>query len=376
MRVVFLSNFFNHHQEPLAEALSDKESIEFYFIETEKMPEERKNLGYKQYKREKPPYILSDATAEKINEVVLSADIVIVGSAPYEMVLERLKRNKIVFFYSERLFKNLKSVIKLFLSGRIFSVYRNVSKYSSAYLLCASYYAKKDFENIGCFKSRMFAWGYFPVTSKKSFEQLKVIKTADAILNIVWVGRLIKWKHPEHALYVAKQLNKAGITCRLHIIGDGSLKSKISNLIKKQHMEDYCIMYGAVKSDEVRIYFEKADIFLFTSDKNEGWGAVLNEGMSSACCVYANSQAGATKCLINHGENGFIYHKSKKNLLCCIKNSIGDNNTFNKCQEKGYYTMENLWNAELAVNRLISVSERLLNNYAPENYEDGPMSKL
>ncbi len=47
-------------------------------------------------------------------------------------------------------------------------------------------------------------------------------------------------------------------------------------------------MLGAMSPDKVRAYMERADVFLFTSDFNEGWGAVLNESMNSGCAVVAS----------------------------------------------------------------------------------------
>lgn len=48
-----------------------------------------------------------------------------------------------------------------------------------------------------------------------------------------------------------------------------------------------------MKASEVRSYMEKADIYLFTSDFNEGWGAVLNESMNSGCAVVASHAIGS-----------------------------------------------------------------------------------
>jgi glycosyltransferase involved in cell wall biosynthesis len=58
--------------------------------------------------------------------------------------------------------------------------------------------------------------------------------------------------------------------------------------------------------EAVRDHMEAADIFLFTSDFNEGWGAVLNESMNSACAVVASHAIGSVPFLLKDGENGFI----------------------------------------------------------------------
>ena len=49
MRVVFVSNFFNHHQEYVSRYFLEHPAVDLYrFVATERMPEERKNMGYKE----------------------------------------------------------------------------------------------------------------------------------------------------------------------------------------------------------------------------------------------------------------------------------------------------------------------------------------
>ena len=52
---------------------------------------------------------------------------------------------------------------------------------------------------------------------------------------------------------------------------------------------------------------EKADIYVCTSNKLEGWGAVIYEGLSAGCATIATSAAGATPFLIKDGETGYAY---------------------------------------------------------------------
>lgn len=46
---------------------------------------------------------------------------------------------------------------------------------------------------------------------------------------------------------------------------------------------------------------------MFTSDFNEGWGAVLNEAMNSGCAILASHAIGAVPYLLKDGENELIY---------------------------------------------------------------------
>ncbi len=52
---------------------------------------------------------------------------------------------------------------------------------------------------------------------------------------------------------------------------------------------------------------ERAEIYLFTSDRQEGWGAVLNEAMNSGCAVLTSHEIGATPYLVKDGENGIVF---------------------------------------------------------------------
>jgi glycosyltransferase involved in cell wall biosynthesis len=45
-------------------------------------------------------------------------------------------------------------------------------------------------------------------------------------------------------------------------------------------------------------------VFIFTSDRNEGWGAVLNEAMGSGCAVVAADLIGSVPYLIEHKKMG------------------------------------------------------------------------
>ena len=48
------------------------------------------------------------------------------------------------------------------------------------------------------------------------------------------------------------------------------------------------------------------------SGRKEGWGAVVNEAMSSGCAVVADAEAGSVPYLIENSKDGFIYRKPKR----------------------------------------------------------------
>ena len=46
MKIIYVSNFMNHHQLPFSMALLNQKDIEYTFISLESIPEERLNMGY------------------------------------------------------------------------------------------------------------------------------------------------------------------------------------------------------------------------------------------------------------------------------------------------------------------------------------------
>ena len=49
MKIVYLSNYFNHHQKFLSDELLKLTDGNYLFVETESLPQEKINLGYRKY---------------------------------------------------------------------------------------------------------------------------------------------------------------------------------------------------------------------------------------------------------------------------------------------------------------------------------------
>ena len=79
MKVVIISNYFNHHQKPLCEAMYQSIGENFRFIVTSEMREERKKLGYGV--EETPSYVIDGRKLSGHLECIDKADVVIFGSA-------------------------------------------------------------------------------------------------------------------------------------------------------------------------------------------------------------------------------------------------------------------------------------------------------
>lgn len=121
----------------------------------------------------------------------------------------------------------------------------------------------------------------------------------------------------------------------------------------------------------------KAGIYLFTSDRNEGWGAVLNESMKSGCAVVASHAIGAVPYLMKHRQNGLIYKSGDVDgLYKKVKYLLDNPGEQERLGCAAYETITGLWNEEVAAQRLVILSEHLLSGEKhPDLFEDGPCSR-
>ena len=175
---------------------------------------------------------------------------------------------------------------------------------------------------------------------------------------------------------MADKLNKAGYNFKLTLIGEGPLHNSIIKMIEEMKLYNQVNLLGALPSDEVRNYMEKNTFFIFTYDKNEGWGAVLNEAMNSACVVFSSDSIGSAHYLINNSINGFIYPNGDVESLYKLLCSIFDNKE--KCIEVGtnaYKTITHEWSAKNAANRFVDLCEHIILKNSNDYYSSGPLSK-
>jgi len=371
MKITFFSNYLNHHQLEISKEFI-KQGIDYTFVATEQISQFRLNLGYEDMDKKYNFVLTTYDSKENYNKALKLAnesDVVIIGSAPEIFIKERIRQNKIIFRYSERIFK--KGRYRIFSPRAIKYLFENHTKNNNKriYMLCSSAYTAKDFALAGAYIGKCYKWGYFPEFINYDINEL-MKKKKNNKTKIIWVGRFIKWKHPELVIELGKYLKSLKYEFEILMIGNGELLESIKKSVEENQLDKNIKILGAVSSKEVRTYMEESNIHIFTSDQNEGWGAVLNESMNSGCAVVANQKIGSVPYLVQDGINGFIYKNNKEYLNKVIK-LIEDDKLREDISIKAYNTIKNEWNAEKAVENLIKVI--CANNN--DIIEHGPCSK-
>lgn len=361
MKLVFVTNYINHHQVYLADAFYQILKDNYTFVATQEMYEWRKELGYPDFSDRK--YLVNTTEdKQKAIDLIKVADVVIIGSAPEDLVTERIKSGKLTFRYNERWFKSKPWYLTRPLGW--LNIYKNHIRYKNKplYMLAASAYTANDVYAIGAYKNKCFKWGYFTQVDsdlKVEAPQNFGVSTSE-ITPLMWCSRFLKWKHPELPVLLAQRLKEDGYKFIINMFGSGEELDATMNLAKTLGVEDVVNFRGNLPNQEILEEMRQHEIFLFTSDRNEGWGAVLNESMANGCAVVASNLIGSVPFLINDGENGLVFQSENIESLYEKVTSLLDRSELRKSiSHNAQLTMRELWNPQNAAIRFLQLVEAL-----------------
>lgn len=382
MRLVFVSNYINHHQMPVSlelDRLCRARGGDYAFVQTEPMERERVAMGWGDG-LEKAAFVRNYWEDEKgCQEMIDQADAVIFGGCEEEKYIQaRLRAGSPIWRYSEPLYKTGR--YKWISPRGLIKKYQDHTRYrkSRVYLLCAGAYVAGDFRLVGAYGGKRFRYGYFPALRQQDMEALLADKEKNSggKLRLLWAARMIDWKHPETALRVAAALRQQGVDYRMDMIGDGVMLPQMRELAAALGVTAQVSFLGYRSPEETREHMEKAHIFLATSDRQEGWGAVVNEAMNSGCALIAGEGMGAAPYLISHGENGYLFdHRRPGQAAELALRLAGDEGLRRRLGTAAYETVRTLWNPQVAAQRLYACIEAELKGEKIPEYGEGPLSR-
>lgn len=363
MKIAFFSNFLNHHQLPLCQALAAQAEVEFVFVATEQIPQERLDMGYADMNAQYSFVVRAYENAEaehRAQQIADTWDVVILGAAPVRYLENRMARDLLTFRFCERSLK--KGTWRRFIPRTRKKIYEGYTKYKNKrlYILGASSYAASDLALCGFNIRKCFRWGYFPAVEEKNLEMLFARKRENRVPEILYAGRLLKLKHVMDTVKAVHRLVKSGFAVHFTIIGDGECAGQIQAYICKNRLEEYIQMLPFMPAEKVREYMDSADIFVFSSNFYEGWGAVVNEAMNSACALVVSHAVGSAAYLIQNGENGYIYRFADiQELTQKLRTLASDKTLCEKFGREAYKTITKLWAAEVAAERFIQLCKTI-----------------
>lgn len=376
MKISFFSNFLNHHQVPLClEFIRLVGEDNFRFICTDPISDERLTLGYEDLNKAYPFVIRvyeSQDAKMRINSLAIDSDIAIFTATSFELCKNRLNTGRITYLYIERQFK--KGVAGL-LHPRVFKRYFSYirCKKKPLYILCAGAFVAEDLSLFGFPMSKCYKWGYFPTV--KDIDINGVISNRDkTAVKLLWCARFISWKRPDMPIRLARDMKAEGICFSLDMYGNGILLEKMQALVNQYKLADVVKIHGSVSNDVVIEAMKTHDIFLFTSNRQEGWGAVANEAMANGCTLVASDDIGAVPYLIENGYNGEVFKSNRySSFYESVKKLIENRELCSKYAVRSYNRVHELWSARNAAETLLYLNNELTKHSVP-SIKNGPCS--
>lgn len=132
--------------------------------------------------------------------------------------------------------------------------------------------------------------------------------------QIIGVGRLEKVKDFPSLILAFNILKKDNPSLKLKIIGDGSQRNRLSEMIKEYDLEDSITLTGRLTEEKLNEEMLKSDVFVLTS-LSESFSLILCEAMNYGLpCVSFDIDVGPRE-IINENTTGYLIQDRNIELL-------------------------------------------------------------
>ena len=378
MRLLHITSIVSPHQMPLARCLVGRLGTDNYrYAVTGPAIPGRTEMGWDCSGQE--PWILRVREGELARQMYekwwMEADVVLCGDRAVGAMENRLKQGNLTLYTSERWWKPPLGMARL--ADPRFALMalslRRLSDSPAFHYLPIGSRAASDMRRWANFRDRSWLWGYFTALPLP----LPKVAKCHAGLHILWAGRMLEWKRVDVLIKAFGILCRKDETARLTLIGDGPKRQNLEVLARRLGLEGAVEFHSSLPMKEVWQRMQSAHIYVLPSNGYEGWGAVVNEAMGNGCAVVASEAAGAAKTMIQHGENGLLFHQTEwrqlGHLLCQLS---ADEPLRLRLAQAGQQTIAERWSPKVAAERLLEVCDALLANNATPHFASGPMSRV
>lgn len=379
MRVAFYTVMFSLHQIPLADEMYAILGEDFRFFEMCNCADEEKASYVGGLAR---PYVVrvweGEESRKEAMEWALTADVALFSTScdVYPFLKARLGRGLLSFETGERWLK--RGLVNIFSPNLIKNIwhYHTLFRNKPFYKLCSSAYCANDQYLLRSFVGRCFKWGYFTRVDPDFGVEVTVpgASTSETI-PLMWCARFLKWKHPEIPVMLAAMLKREGFSFRIDMYGSGEELDNTRTLINRLKVEDVVSLKGNLPNEAIIREMRRHKIFLLTSDRREGWGAVMNEAMSNGCAVVSSDAIGSTPFLLKDGENGMVFRSGDLGTLHeKVVYLLEHSSECSRMGREAYRTMRDVWSPGQAARNFIRLSTDLLEG-RDTSITVGPCSK-
>jgi len=173
---------------------------------------------------------------------------------------------------------------------------------------------------------------------------------------VLFVGRLAEHKGLEYLIRSAKNVD-----AKYLIVGEGELRDKLGNLVKKLGLKDKIIFTGRVPRNGLPKYYAASDVFVLPSvARLEAFGLVIAEAMSSGKPVVVSDIPGVREVITDNVEGILVPPMDEKALSEKISILLSNPEMRKKMGESGRKKVEEKFSWDKVIGKIEEVYEQVV----------------
>lgn len=314
MKVAFYLNVISPHQLPLArEVVRSVGADNFTYVYVENFLSDRKAMGWDD--SDIPNWCIK---GDENRSELIEADLLYTGIRCPNLIAKRVQLGKRTYYCSERCFKPIQFG-RFLLPGFLRMILPSYRKMAMdmvellnhqlvKYLSCGPW-AAMDMKKIGLNSNQIIPWGYFVEKGKYPEGRLFL----GGKLRVLWVGRISWLKRVDTIIKAVSNLKNY---VELTIVGDGPDKADVQELSKGISVE----FISSQPIEKIREIMRENDVFVFSSNAMDGWGAVVNEALEEGMYVIGTKDTGSCASML--GEEDVYKCGDWRRLIKLLKGCV------------------------------------------------------
>jgi glycosyltransferase involved in cell wall biosynthesis len=184
---------------------------------------------------------------------------------------------------------------------------------------------------------------FFNATYREKDKLPILKKEVNGRIDFVFVGALVKGKHPLYTVQLVENLYKKGYNVYLSIFGEGVERKILVDYIVTHSLEKIVKLEGNQTKDLVKKAYQESHFVVLPSD-SEGWPKAIAEGMFWGCIPIA-TRVSCVPYMLKYGKRGVLLDMNKEKDSQQIVALLNDSIRFDLMQKRAadwsqYYTMD------------------------------------
>ncbi len=318
MKIAFYLDCVSPHQVPLAKEVVKRVGADnVRYVYRDAVQEDRAALGW-QMKGDADWFVHMGAHQDVARELIESADVLLTGFRDFDLFARRTAKGLVSFYTSERWFKPIDIRcfgVRLSLPGKMRLLRRSYRRMACHLVSCArcdrrfrylaiGEHARTDIQRLGFHMEKIVPWAYCVEPSTAHCQR----GISQDSLRVVWLGRMLDWKHPETVVQAARRLCAAGGGATFTFVGDGPMKRRLLQMAKGLPVS----FLPPQTIGTIREIMREHDVYVLASDAGEGWGAALNEALEEGLHALGTYEAGSSATMLNETD---LFHSGDSRAL-------------------------------------------------------------